>query len=178
MDYRKKFKSLILLILIVNALSIVHIPIREFHELQSGESEDFRTKLHNRYEPLLFLLGPEKHIGHFVELNVKNDNDLMKYARIPMLRYILAPRILVKISNSNFFMSDEKTRNKEMFFRLPYWDDNKVWNSPKRPDVVIYEGIPEPVVFIYEGIPEFEILQKYPAFIKVNENLYILKKHD
>lgn len=177
MDHRKKFKSLILLILIVNALSIVHIPIREFHKLQSGETEDFRTKLHNRYEPLLFLLGPEKHIGHFVELNVKNDSDLMKYARFQMLRYILAPRILVKISNSNFFMSDEKTRNKKMFIRLPYWDDKKIWNFPERYDVVIYEG-PEPVVVIYEGIPEIEILEKYPVLFKVTENLYILKKHD
>jgi len=151
MDYRKKFKSLILLILIINALTIVRIPIREFNNLQSGESEDFRTKLHNRYEPLLFLLGPERHIGHFVELNDINDNGPMKSARYFMLRYILAPRNVVKISNPNFFMFDEKIKNKE-------------WDSPKRPDVVIYEGIPED-----------ETLEKYPALIKVNENLYILK---
>ena len=68
MGYRKKIEFLILLILIINALAIVRLPIRDFYKLQSDESEDFRTKLHNRYEPLLFLLGPEKHIGHFVEL--------------------------------------------------------------------------------------------------------------
>jgi len=152
MDYRKKIKSLILLILIINALTIVRIPIREFNNLQSGESEDFRTKLHNRYEPLLFLLGPERHIGHFVELNDLNDHDpTMKYARYSMLRYILAPRNVVEISNPNFFMFDEKTRNKE-------------WDSKKRPDIVIYEGI-----------PENETLEKYPDLIKVNANLYILK---
>lgn len=154
MNHRKKIKSLILLILIINALIIVRIPIREFHKLQSGESDNFRTKLHNRYEPLLPLLGPERHIGHFVELNDLNDDDSMKYARHPMLRYILAPRNLVKISNLSFLMPDERTSNKE-------------WGPKKRPDVVIYEGI-----------PENNILKKYPVFFKVNENLYILKKRD
>ena len=152
MDYRKKIKSLFLLILIVNALAIVRIPIREFQNYYSAESKDFRVKLHNRYEPLLFRLGSEKHIGHFVELNDMNDSGPMKYARFSMLRYILAPRNLVKISDPDFFMFDEKNGKKEVIIS-------------KRPDVVIYEGI-----------PKNEILDQYPVFFKVNENLYILKK--
>lgn len=151
MDYRKKIRSLILLILIINTLTIARLPIRDFNKLQSEETESFRTKLLNRYEPLLPLLGPERRIGHFVEQSDQNDDGLTKYARYPMLRYVLAPRNVINISDRNFFKSDEKKKKDE-------------WNSKNQPDVVIYEGI-----------PENQILNKHPAFIKVSETLYILK---
>jgi len=157
MSFYKKLKSLILLILIINGLAIGRVAIKEYREYNSDKL-DLAEKLHKRYAPLLELVGSENRLGIIIEMNKTeilfemNKNEILDNARFPILRYMLAPRSLVRLPDSEKIFSERQ-------------DGDMKRDSSGFPKIVIYEG---PL--------NIEFLKQYVVLKKINETLYVLEK--
>jgi hypothetical protein len=143
--FHNKIKSLVLFALIINGLAIGRVPVKEYREYHSGKL-DLAEKLHKRYQPLLAHIGKEKSLGMTIKLNKKNQG------RFSLLRYMVAPRNLVKLPNPKVFFSEKQNRNLK-------------GDSTKLPKLVIYDGT-----------LKLESLKKYVVLKEISKTLFILKK--